>query len=191
MNSGDSDTILLRLTQLHGIMTVEAATVLFPDVQPSAVTKRLARLTEDAKLEKTKYIPPRCCWHPYWRPAASEQHKVGAITLPRDAAVLCFCFLGEVRWELAEKEQGFSICVSDGQREAVFVDLNAKPDHIGRKLERFCNDHSTETLTCLTVLVPTALKGQTVWKSAKRRGLPLPVRCVAIDDLKELLGNAN
>ncbi len=102
--------------------------------------------------------------------------------------MLNYCLLGETRKQLCCWSRAAAVVLTGEQREAVFVDLNATPDHVARKLVRYCDDVNTSGFAGITVLVPTQEKGTKIWRAAKKHDLPLPVFCFAIDDLRELLG---
>lgn len=201
MNSGDPLTTLLEQTLRFGMMTVAAGSALDPSVEPNAILKRLATLVGRQELETADYIRRQLYWHPY----ASHVKKAllvetdshvkkkprrpgyGADVLPRRAAILNYCLLGTSRRQLCCWGKAAAVVACGEQREAVFVDMATAPDHVARKLARYCRKHDTSKLSTLVVLVTTQEKGTKVWRAAKKHDLPLPVVCVAIDDLRELL----
>lgn len=180
MSSGDADTILLNEVERYRMMTVEAARCLIRDGKRNAMVKRLGRHVQAHRLKKAPYLWPRCYWH--------VGVPLGSQALPRHAAVLCYCVLGEPQRELSCWRKAAAVVTCGEQRELVFVDLKASSDHVARKIKRYCGDNDLTGIQAITVLVPTPEKGNKVWRAARKHSLPLPVRCAAIDDLKELLG---
>ncbi len=178
MSFGESDMLLLDFIERYGFITAEAAGVLL-GTNANTAGKRLARLEAAKEIEKAAYLWPRCIWKP--------NRKLGGQALKMRAPLLCYCLHGKERFDFERWDGPAAICTGEGKKEAVFIDLAGTPDHVARKLRDYCRSRNLDGFTGLTVLVPAASKGQKVYRSASGHRLPLPVRCVVIDDLRRLL----
>ncbi len=174
---------ILALTERFGLVTVEMLVAVL-GLSPNAVVKRLLRRERRGEFVKCRLIGSRHYWH--------RKKPLGTQALARRFAVMAFCCLGESHWELERWDGPAAVCSRVGRREAVVVDLGGPADHVARrKLRDFCAERQERLASYagLSVLTPTAEKARKIGLAAREHTLPLPVRCVVIEDLFYLLAH--
>lgn len=124
MSSGSPD-LLLHAVELYGCIDAETAGKLL-GLQPGAAIKRLAAQTARGRLKKFPYLHPRCYW---------AKRPLGAQALIYAVSLGYRCILAEERiWTPERRDGPATIIVSEGEREALFIDYGAEARNLARKI---------------------------------------------------------
>jgi hypothetical protein len=202
MPPSDRDRRILDQVARYRLTTVAVVrATLLPAVQPNAVTKVLARLVRDGRLQSFPLVGSRA-YFVLSRAATrlcgvgeDRAAPLGPQALPTEAAVLQYCLAGPRRrhrltvrelvdrlpWLPARLRAAPHAVDADGSLELIRVDLGGPADHVARKcrvdvVRRLAVPEGERLVAAgrlrLVVLTPTAAKADAVRRSLADRELP-------------------